>query len=452
VADGAAAGSYLTPAGERSLRVHREAIAVKGGDGEELVVEETVWGPLLADAAGGGRRAVRWVAHDAEAVDFGLLAIEACGDVACALAVGKASGLPAMNLLAADAAGHIGWTVAGKVPRRVGVDGRYPAPWHVGGVGWDGWLSADEVPTVVDPPSGGLWSGNNRMVDGEALARLGDGNYTVGSRAGQARDRLLALEAARPGDLLELQLDDRALFLAPWQRLMREVLAGAGERGERWGEMRRLVESWEGRAAAGSAGYLLVRDFREEVAERVFPPLLAGVADLDAEADLLSEHPRSEAALWALLEQRPSHLLAPEWEDWNALLVAAAEGVLERAAAEEVPLAERTWGRKNTLAVSHLFAGALPVGRGLLSMPAEPLAGDEFMPRVQGPDYGASQRLVVAPGAEDAAIFHMPGGQSGHPFSDHFRGGHDAWAAGEAAPLLPGETAHVLVLRPESVR
>ena len=66
-----------------------------------------------------------------------------------------------------------------------------------------------------------------------------------------------------------------------------------------------------------------------------------------------------------------------------------------------------------------------------------------------GPGYGSSQRLAVSPGLEGEGYFHMPGGQSGHPLSRHFRDGHEAWIRGEATPFLPGEPVNVLVLRPQ---
>ncbi len=83
-----------------------------------------------------------------------------------------------------------------------------------------------------------------------------------------------------------------------------------------------------------------------------------------------------------------------------------------------------------------------------LDAAAQPLPGDSNMPRVQGPVFGASQRMVVSPGREETGLFHMPGGQSGHPLSPYYRAGHEAWARGEPAPLLPGPTEHVLTLRP----
>ena len=61
---------------------------------------------------------------------------------------------------------------------------------------------------------------------------------------------------------------------------------------------------------------------------------------------------------------------------------------------------------------------------------------------------GASERMIVAPGNETEGLFHMPGGQSGHPLSPYYRAGHAAWARGEPTPFLPGEPVHRLTLRP----
>jgi penicillin amidase len=43
---------------------------------------------------------------------------------------------------------------------------------------------------------------------------------------------------------------------------------------------------------------------------------------------------------------------------------------------------------------------------------------------------------------------HMPGGQSGHPLSEFYRAGHEAWVHGEPLPFLPGPPQHTLKLLP----
>src|SRR5436190_279472 len=68
--------------------------------------------------------------------------------------------------------------------------------------------------------------------------------------------------------------------------------------------------------------------------------------------------------------------------------------------------------------------------------------------RIQAPGFGASQRMAVSPGREEEGYFHMPGGQSGHPLSPHYRDMYDDWARGRATPFLPGETRHELRIRP----
>jgi penicillin amidase len=76
------------------------------------------------------------------------------------------------------------------------------------------------------------------------------------------------------------------------------------------------------------------------------------------------------------------------------------------------------------------------------------MPGDAHMPRVQATSFGASERLVVSPGREDEGLFHMPAGQSGHPWTEAYRAGHDAWVEGRATPLLPGPDVSVLRLTP----
>src|SRR5256885_4345765 len=49
--------------------------------------------------------------------------------------------------------------------------------------------------------------------------------YDLGARAGQIRDDLLALQGnITPADMLRIQLDDRAVFLARWRTLLLSVL------------------------------------------------------------------------------------------------------------------------------------------------------------------------------------------------------------------------------------
>ena len=143
------------------------------------------------------------------------------------------------------------------------------------------------------------------------------------------------------------------------------------------------------------------------------------------------------------------HLLEPKYASWDDLLIEAADRVVATIQQDGVPLDQATWGLRNTARINHPLGSSLPFGLGKwLNFPRDPLAGDIQMPRIQGPAFGASMRLVVSPGHEDEALFEMPGGQSGHPLSSFYRAGHAAWVKGEPAPLLPGPPKHTLRFTP----
>lgn len=440
---------YQTSDGPKPFEHIREALAVKDGSPETLEILETTWGPVVDRDDRGRQRALRWVAHDPRAVNLGLLALERADTLETALDIVNRAGSPAQNVLLAGVDGRIAWTLSGPIPRRFGHDGRLPSSWADGRRGWSGWLEPAEYPRIVDPPSGRLWTANGRVVDGAWLEQLGDGGYALGARARQIRDGLLERDRFDERDFLNLQLDDRALFLERWRELLLATLTpeavGADSRRD---EVKRWVADWGGRAAVDSVGYRLVRAFREEVRDRVFEPITAACRQADPGFDytLFRQY---EGPLWQLVSQRPPHLLDPRYPDWSALLLEAADAVREKLTADGRPLAAHTWGDYNRIGIRHPFSRILPWLSDWLDMPALSLPGDLHMPRVQTLSSGASERLVVAPGREMAGILHLPGGQSGHPLSPFYRAGFDAWAKGEPAPLRPGPARHRLELGPE---
>jgi penicillin amidase len=440
--------SYLTPAGPRPFEIVEERIRVKAGAEEKLAVRETIWGPVVDEDHAKRPRAVAWTAHRPEAVNLGLLRIETAGGLDEALEQAALAGIPPQNFVCADASGRIGWTIMGRIPRRVGFDGRLPTSWASDERHWDGLLAPGEYPRIVDPPAGRIWTANARVVDGEMMRRIGDGGYAFGARARQIRDDLLALPRATERDMLQVQLDDRAVFLSSWRDLLLRTLAAARGTDPKRAELRALVEGWGGRAAVDSVGYRAVRAFRIQVARQSFAPLVAACAKADARFDYLASVWQYEAPLWRLVTERPAHLLDPRFESWDAALLAAADAVIADLTKDGRQLAERTWGERNTARVRHPLSRAVPVLGRWLDMPRDPLPGDGNMPRVAAPTHGASERLVVSPGREKDGFFHMPGGQSGHPMSDYYARGHSAWVKGEPTPFLPGAPVHTLTLRP----
>jgi penicillin amidase len=437
---------YRTADGYRRFDHHEEVIAVSGGEDRQLRVRSTIWGPVLDTPHTAAPRAVRWLGHLPDAVDLGLMEMEQVRDVGEAVRVAQRAGVPPQNFMAADRHGDIAWTIMGRIPRRAGYDPRLPSSWADGTSGWKGWLPLSEYPVILRPSHGRIWTANARVVDGEALVRIGDGGYAIGARAKQIRDSLAPLVAATEEDMLRIQLDDRALFLKPWRALLTATLSTAGAGlGPQLIEVRRMVESWDGRATPEAVGYRLVRAFRSAVHRAVISTVAAGCGELPADL-VLVRMPQVERAVWRLVGERPAHLLAPGYATWDALLLAAARAAVSGCG--DLAVARCTWWAQNGAPIAHPLSRAVPALAALLDMPERAVPGGTWVPRVHAIGSGASERLAVIPGREESGYFHMPGGQSGHPLSRFYGAGHDAWVEGRPLPFLPGPPRHHLLLAP----
>jgi penicillin amidase len=436
--DACRVGDYWKP-----FETISEEIKVAGGSNVVARIQWSSWGPVGTNILG-QRVAFCWAMDFPEAANFGSLAFELAGSTKELLASAPGCGLPWVNVMAADRDGEVGWTLSGHFPKRVGFDGRTPVSWADGTHRWDGWVEGAEMPVVFNPPTSAVWSANNRHLGSASYQRIMGGDDTDhGARATQIRDQLRVLTNARSADLLAIQLDDRALFVQPWQRLLLTTLDAATNQ-NRFAEARGLVADWGAHAAVSSVGYRLVRDFRQQVVQALMEPAIACCRAANPHFEYVPGH--YEGVAWDLLKERPPHLLPLAFTNYDELLVDAARKTLKQVPAGR-PLATYTWGDANRVQVRHPFGKAISVLSHWLDLPERQLPGDHNMPRVQGRDFGASERMVVSPGHEAEGIFHMPGGQSGHFLSPFYAAGHQDWEEGRLTPLLPGVTEHRLLLR-----
>lgn len=434
-------------ANEPGVTVHEERIRVANAPEVRFRVRETAWGPILHERPDGSGEALRWTAQLPGAVRLDFADMARAGDLDDALKIADRAGIPTQNLVLADSHGRIAWRLLGARPDRAadcppdGFTTAAPAscaPWPI---------RSDAAPALIDPPSHRLWTANGRVLDGAELAVAGDAGYDLGARGRQIRDDLNAKQRFSERDLLAIQLDDRAVLMERWYRLMRDVVSHNDDPALK--RLEAATREWNGRASADSVSYRVARGFRGKLLDAVSAGLLAPAKATLGEDYLEPRMPQLEGVLWPLVTERPMHLLPPRYDSWEALLADIARD-LEKDLAEQGPsLAERTWGERNTADICHPISRALPgFARPWLCMPADPLPGDSNLPRVQGPNFGASQRMVVSPGHEADGIIHMPGGQSGHPLSPFWGAGHEDWVQGRPTPFLPGPAQHTLTLMP----
>ncbi|SEK87338.1 penicillin acylase family protein [Nitrosovibrio tenuis] len=439
---------YRSPAGWKPLTVHREVLHVRGEPDETLDVYETEWGPILTADHDGTPLALAWTPHRRGTANMELTQLEEAETIEEAIAIAQNSGIPAQNFIVGDRTGKIAWTIAGRIPVRMGgYDPLLPADWSMPDTGWKGWLAPDQYPVIVNPPSQRLWSANARAIDGLMLERLGDGGYDLGARAKQIRDNLQQRERFSAPDMLAIQLDDRALFLTHWRQLL-ELTLNQAEAAPWRGDMQSALKDWDGHASTPSVAYRLVRAFRQEVIDSVLDGFAAAVRRSDPNF-VMPKLNQAEHAVWKLIGHRPQHLLLPIYTNWEDLLGTCARRVAERMQNRPDGIAARSWGERNTARIRHPLSHTLPAFiANWLDMPKDALPGDSNMPRVQAPAFGAANRFAVAPGDEERGYFEMPGGQSGHPLSPYYASGHADWVAGNPTPFLPGPPRQVLNFSP----
>ncbi len=415
--------------GPQPFTTYAETLAVKGAAAEEYPVRTAADAVLLeSDAQRGECTLASWVALQPGAINLNIRGMLRARSVAEAVALAPQVSIPQQNMVVGDREGHVAWTIVGPTPQ-----GPHPA--------------------IVDPDSGAVWSANARAATGEAERTIGGdewqwgAGYDLGARSRQIRDDLAALTApATPADMLRIQLDDRAQYLARWRGVLLATLDDEAVRNQpARAELRALVETWDARAGVESVGYRLLRTFQRRLSKATWQMILAG---LKMDPDQYKMPKRFDASVWRLVNEQPAHLLAGDFADWRGFVLAQVDAALKDLGTACPKLARCRWGDMNNSAVRHPLSQALPFLGRWLDMPNKAVPGDHDMPRVQSPGFGASERFAVSPGHESEGYLELPGGQSGHPLSAYYRSGFDDWVEGRPTPFLPGPTQHKLTLSP----
>ena len=440
-------GQVRTPAGWETPATYEEIILVKGAAATKLTVRETSVGPVRQ--VGTKVYAVHWLAHSPGALNLKPLQMETVDTLDAALAVAATLGIPAQNFVGGDDQGNIGWTIAGLLPRRDHADARstYPIPADGSYPTFAGSIAPEEHPRVVNPANGQLATANNRQLMGEGAHKIGDGGFDIGARNKQVSDDLLALGTKTDlAAVYAVSLDDRALFIAPWRARAIKALDAAALKDHplRAQYLALLKNSWSGRASVASVGYRLARQFMWSLNDVFYGQANEQLMALDRKVTMASVNSRWPVVIARLLDEQPAGWLPQGHADWRAVQLAAIDKAIAELTVEGGTLAAATWGARNTATIAHPITQGAPLLERWLAAPSDQLPGDANMPRVSGPKFGQSERLTVSPGKEEQGVFNMPGGQSGHPWSEYFLKGHAEWVAGTPTPLLPGPARHTL--------
>jgi penicillin amidase len=427
-----------------------ELIQIKGESPKALIVKETRWGPVAEQALLGQPVALHWVALDESAVNVDIMELEQSDSLTQAIKIANKAGGPQLNVILADAQGHIAWTVTGKIPLRFGGDGLVSRSWADGKTGWQGYVASHQLPHIIDPPEGYVVSANERRFDANFPYVVGH-QFASGYRAYRIHQRLAEASLSNESSLFDLQQDTETAFYRFYQQLALQVLSQSVllEKPELI-ELRNYLTDWNGRADINSSGLPVIIAFRKELIDSVFTPFLQACKQADNTFSYSWNY--IDTPLQALLTEKPAQLLPDKhFKTWDAFilqqLIASTDKILHHHVGDA--LSSINWGKENVVGYAHPFSKGFPVLSPLLDMPHQPLAGcGGYCVRATGVDYGASERLVVSPNHFEDGILHMPGGQSGHPLSDYYKDQQFFWLTGLPLKFSAGASEHITWLKP----
>ena len=450
---------YLTPEGSQPFATRQEEIRVKGADTQTLTVRATRHGPVISDLGGSYAQSVvpagtvlalqaTWLADDDRTPDaiWGLNHAGNWQEFRDAL---KEFVAPQQNMVYADVDGHIGFIAPARVPIRAKGDGWMPAPGWSGDYEWTGFIPFDELPQVLDPPSGRVVSANNKIVPDSYPFFLGRG-WDIPNRAQRINELLDATPKQSPEASAAIQADT----LSPMARDLLPLMLQARPASPQATEALDRLKSWDRRMERDQTAPLIFVAWLRAFNRTVLAAKLGSAFDdywglhPDVIRLILTEHPEwcGEAAaevpascaaqLAASLDEALGELRQRYGDDMNGW---------QWGRAHEAQFVNQVWARVPV--IGGLIALAIPADGGYdtINRGGTPIAStDDPYADV----HGATLRMIVDLSDIGASRFMIAPGQSGNPLSPHYGDLMQPWRDLAYVTLGKAAAAHTLVLAP----
>jgi penicillin amidase len=433
------ADSYRYKGGWEKMQIVRETIEVKGEAPREVELRYTRHGPVLkSDPATKRAFAMRSIwSEPGLSGYFGSSRLWRARSWDEFKAASNAWGAPPLNLVYADVGGDIGWAASGRTPVRRNWDGLMPVPGD-GRYEWNGFLGKDILPSIRNPAEGFFATANeyNLPKGYPAEDRRIAFEWTDPSRATRIKEVLAADPKVSLADSMALQTDSTSPQARRLIKLVRDVPGGTININV--DHAIKLLTSWDGNETVDSPAAAIyevwaTKHLGKAVVARVTPE----------KARTLVDDGHLEAIL-TFLENPDTRLGANPIQARNTIILeslkAATDELAERLGGEAPSW---TWGRLHQAKWEPAIADlADPQLKAQMSVGPLQTPGSASTPRAQSyraSDFnvssGASIRLVMDVGAWDNSVAINTPGQSGDPYSAHYRDLFPKWAEGSYVPL-----------------
>lgn len=443
------------------VQVVREEIRVKGRPPETLEVRITRHGPLINDVVEGLEQPVafRWTAISEPSEIFqAILGLNRARNWEEFRAALKHFTVPGQNIIYADVEGNIGYQATGWIPIRAQGDGRLPVPGWTGAYEWTGFIPYEELPSVLNPPSGQIVTANNRVVGDDYLYLL-TYDWAAPYRAQRIIDLLGDHKGLTVQDFQAIQAD---VYATPAERLVPYIVDAVQPQNFLEEEALERLKNWDYRMTADSPAASIFEAVYRELVRQLFGDELGD--------ELLTSYLKFGAAHHVAVERLLDDPQNPWWDDVRTPQRETRDEILTRAFQRGVDwlgsqLGDQTsawpWGRVHGAAFEHPLGAIKPLNL-LFNRGPIPAQGSGVTVNRAGFRYAkdfsvrglSSYRQIIDLGDWERSRSMHTTGQSGHPFHPHYADMIAPWQAvryhsmGWDRDRLAAGGAERLVLKP----
>jgi penicillin amidase len=449
---------YLVDDRWEKLQTRRELISIRGKTPLEKIIRKSRHGPAISDfgesPAGEEILTARWTAHERSQELRSVYGINCARDWHGFRQSLREHSAPSLNFVYADREGNIGYTLAGKIPRRATVPSLLPvAGWETSN-DWLGHIPFEELPRLYNPPEGFIVNANNRITDAaypHYLSHFFEPPY----RIRRIQELLKASKTFSAADLAAIQLDSVSLHAKELIATLENELAQIPDDNRTVKMAANRLLSWDGGCAETSIEATIFHWFHHRLLVNLLVPTLG--------EDLY-------AAYVEILNQcivPTDNILRDSNSSWFAgrsrldlVVLSLRETCAQLEDNFGVNIESWRWGKIHQLHMNHAL-GRVKILKSLLSIGPIATPGDEMTVNVgfyrhsnpYAQTVGASLRFIIDFASPTRAGFVLPTGQSGHPSSAHYADQTELWLHGERISV--GEVdenskplAHRLLLKP----
>ena len=470
------ASLYQTPDGWAAFETRQEVIKVRGGADVTMTVRNTRHGPVISDVASAGLAdealgpkgkpadvpayvvALRWTGLDRDNdIMATTLAMNTAGSVDEFIQAGASWQAPQQNMSVADDAGHIALVSPGRVPLRKPENdllGLAPAPGWDARYDWAGYLPVDLLPQQRDPERGFIANANQKITP-PGYEPFISHQWAMPFRFQRIEQLIEAAPKHGLADLRRMQGDVKSLAVL---RLLPRLLKAKSGHPLAAAALQQLA-GFDGSMAADKAAPLIYWAWHRHLSEQVladetgapiYDRLLGQRGYFDALEGVLAR----DDAWWC--DDKATPALESCDDQVNRALTVALD---ELQALQGPDLAAWQWGRAHQARSEHRpFSRVKPLARwfeqrqpvggdtytvnvGRVSLKADPSTGEFYLD-----EHGPSLRGLYDLGDRSQSRVIHSTGQSGIPWSPHFRSFSALWAKVDSVPLWPAAGAPVKAL------